>query len=123
MSSKKQTAVFQYNLLRFINERDLKQTDIAKALGISQQTINNWCRGVSYPSMDKIQALADYFCISKSDLIEDSLNTSHLSNNPVLPYDSKDILKAMNMYKKFERLSHENQIVILTLLNNLPPES
>lgn len=33
-------------------------------------TVSNWVRGEKYPRIDKIQALADYFGVLKSDLIE-----------------------------------------------------
>ena len=45
--------------------------EIAKSIDVSPQTFNTWCQGIAIPRMGKVQALADYFHINKSDLIED----------------------------------------------------
>lgn len=47
------------------------QLEIAKSIDVSPQTFNTWCQGIAIPRMGKVQALADYFHINKSDLIED----------------------------------------------------
>ncbi len=47
------------------------QTDLMRDLGISSSTLSNWCTGQKLPRMDKVQLLADYFSITKSDLLDD----------------------------------------------------
>ena len=64
-------SVFSKNLLRYIERSDKTQRELAKAVGVSPSTICDWTRGRAYPRMDKLQKLADYFGISKSDLVED----------------------------------------------------
>ena len=44
---------------------------MADAIGVSPQTFNTWCQGIALPRMGKVQLLADYFHISKSDLLEE----------------------------------------------------
>ena len=48
-----------------------KQADIINDLGINKSAISTWINGTRMPRMDKVQALADYFGINKSDLLED----------------------------------------------------
>ena len=69
MDDVKQRDVFRRNLLKYLG--DTPQADVAKAIGVSPQTFNTWCQGKALPRMGKVQALADYFKIKKSDLIED----------------------------------------------------
>lgn len=42
---------------------------------LHRRTISNWCTGEKLPRMDKVQMLADYFRINKSDLLEDKTNS------------------------------------------------
>ena len=70
MSDYEQAKVFAQNLSHYVNACGKLQKDIAKELEIPQQTFNGWCNGVSIPSMGKIQKLADYFHIGKTDLLD-----------------------------------------------------
>lgn len=47
------------------------QLEVANKLGIKQSTFSSWCTGQKLPRMDKIEILAEYFGIMKSDLIEE----------------------------------------------------
>lgn len=70
MSEDKQKKIFSENLNRYIEVSGKTQLEIARAIGVSPQTFNTWCKGIAIPRMGKVQALADYFHINKSDLIE-----------------------------------------------------
>jgi len=63
--------VFAENLQYYMNERGVSRRDISDALGISYFTVTSWVNGKKYPRMDKVEILADYFGILKSDLIEE----------------------------------------------------
>ena len=71
MVKDKQKAIFLENLNSYIAKSEKTQLEIAKSIGVSPQTFNTWCKGIAIPRMGKVQALADYFNINKSDLIED----------------------------------------------------
>jgi len=47
------------------------QAEVARYLKVSPQTFNTWMQGLALPRMGKVQALADYFRISKADLIDE----------------------------------------------------
>ena len=51
-----------------INNKD--RNEIARDLEIAYSTLADWYNGNKYPRIDKIQLLADYFDIKKSDLVE-----------------------------------------------------
>ena len=63
---------FAINLTRYMQRADMTQLDLAKAIGVTPASVNDWIKGRTYPRMDKVQLVADYFGINKSDLIEDS---------------------------------------------------
>lgn len=63
--------VFAENL-RFYMERSGKtQKELADIVGVSAPTVNDWLKAKKYPRIDKVERLANYFGILKSDLIED----------------------------------------------------
>ena len=51
------------------------QKEVADAISVSPQTFNTWCQGIALPRMGKVQKLADYFHIEKSDLIDERNET------------------------------------------------
>ena len=63
--------IFASNLKRYMREYQKNRNDISEALGISYFTVSDWVNGKKYPRMDKVEMLANYFGIQKSDLIED----------------------------------------------------
>lgn len=71
MSDEQQKRIFAANLNRYIEESGKRQIEVAEDLSISPQLLNTWTQGKAIPRMGKIQRLADYFGIYKSDLLED----------------------------------------------------
>jgi transcriptional regulator with XRE-family HTH domain len=63
--------IFAANLKRYMDLREKSRRDISEDLGISYFTVTDWVKGKKYPRMDKVEKLADYFGIKKSDLIEE----------------------------------------------------
>ena len=63
--------IFATNLKRYMALRDVSRKDLSEALGISYYTVTDWVKGKKYPRMDKVEMLANYFGILKSDLIEE----------------------------------------------------
>lgn len=62
--------IFAENLRCYISKSGRTQSEIADALGIPLMTFNDWVRGKTYPRIDKLEMLAQYFGVSKSELIE-----------------------------------------------------
>ena len=71
MTEEEQKKIFSKNLNYFIANSGKQQKEVASDLGISPTTVNTWCVGKIMPRMGKVQAIADYFGIGKSDLIDD----------------------------------------------------
>lgn len=71
MTEEEQKKIFSKNLNHYIETSGKQQKEIALALGISPTTFNTWCVGKILPRTGKIQIIADYFHIGKSDLLDD----------------------------------------------------
>lgn len=63
--------VFANNLIKYMTLFGKTRNDLANDLGFSYYTVTDWVKGKKYPRMDKVEMLADYFGILKSDLIEE----------------------------------------------------
>lgn len=70
MTDAEQKKIFARNLNNYLAQSGKTQKEVADAIKVSPQTFNTWCQGIAIPRMGKIQILADYFKIGKSDLIE-----------------------------------------------------
>lgn len=70
-NSDKLKIVFSKNLKLQLDKRGLNQTDMARDLNIPETTVSNWMKAGTYPRPDKIQLMANYFNIRRSDLTEE----------------------------------------------------
>jgi len=71
MTDAEQKIIFSKNIKYYKSQSGKQQKEIAKDLGYSPTTFNTWCVGKIIPSAGKIQRIADYFGIGKSDLLDD----------------------------------------------------
>jgi len=79
MDNTGQKKIFSRNLKRWMFLKDKTQIDLMNELKLPSATISSWCNGKKYPRIDKMQMLADYFGILKSDLMEDK---EEIKENP-----------------------------------------
>ena len=71
MSNLGNKETFAKNLRYYIERSGKSQKDLADVVGVAYSTFNDWAKGKKYPRIDKIEMLANYFGIQKSDLIEE----------------------------------------------------
>ena len=63
--------VFAKNLRYHMDRKGISQKELAEIVGVSAPTVNDWLKAKKYPRIDKIEIMANYFGILKSDLIEE----------------------------------------------------
>lgn len=68
--------VFGKNLSYYLKIHGKEQKEVAAIVGVAASTFNEWVKGKKYPRMDKVEMLANYFGILKSDLIEEKKPSS-----------------------------------------------
>lgn len=90
MSDEDYRIIFARNLNKYMEICNKKQVDIINDLGINKSAISTWINGTRMPRMDKVQALADYFGVNKSDLLEEK------DSNGLSSSDHKDIAKSLD---------------------------
>ena len=80
------------NIKKYMDKKGVNAADVCRALDFKPNTFSNWVNGKIYPRIDKIEALAQYFGISKAALVEDSENIilSPKEKTLILNYREKD---------------------------------
>ena len=86
------------NIQFYMNKYGKSRQDMCEALGVKYTTFTDWVKGNSYPRIDKIELMANYFGISKSDLVEE--------RNSLTAKDERDIEKILDQTKE-QLLSQE----------------
>ena len=71
-----QRRIFAKNFNYYLLKNNKTQADIVETFGITASTVSDWANGKKYPRVDKMQMLADYFGILKSDLTEEKIEST-----------------------------------------------
>lgn len=109
------------NLRYYVKRSGKTQKEISIVVGVASSTFNDWMMGKKYPRIDKIEILADYFGILKSDLIEEQTKETLMvkENNDAMA----DIVIRMrtdeeffNVMKSISKLDSEKLSSLLTFL-------
>mgnify|MGYP002803175494 FL=1 len=62
--------IFAANLTQLLKEREVTQAELAAKMKVAPSTVSSWCTGDKMPRMDKIEWLAEYFSVNRSNLLE-----------------------------------------------------
>lgn len=71
MASSEGKLIMGRNIKRLLKQNGMTAARLASILGVSTATVSDWSHGKTYPRIDKIEAMANYFNVQKSDLVED----------------------------------------------------
>lgn len=72
MSNLGNKQIMANNIKKYMELSNKKRNEICEYLGIPYTTFSDWINAKTYPRIDKIEMLANYFGIEKSDLVEES---------------------------------------------------
>lgn len=71
------------NIQYYMDLYNKTRNDICQDLGIKYTTFTDWIKANTYPRIDKIELMANYFNIEKSDLIEEHNKEFVQSDRPL----------------------------------------
>ena len=93
MSNLGNKEIFAKNLAYYLERSGRDQKEVAEVVGVAPSTFNEWMKGKKYPRIDKIEILANYFGILKSDLIEVVSENGYSPSEPQLTEGEKLMLE------------------------------
>ena len=72
--------IFANNLSFYMEQKGVDRNTLCADLDLKYTTVRDWLKGITYPRIGKIELLANYFNINKSDLIENKTATAQTSD-------------------------------------------
>lgn len=102
---------------KLLDEKGLKNADVARATGISNMTLSDWKRGKSEPKTKNMQKIADFLGTTLSYLVTGE------ESNPIfeqanIDYDLSNIDSKLKDYVfKLSKLSDKEQESIMNLID------
>ena len=90
-------AILSKNLKYYIEKSGKDRRELAEEWGFPYSTVTDWINGKKYPRIDRIEIMADYFGILKSDLIEEKMTPEIEKDNDTL----SSIIVRMTRDKEF----------------------
>ena len=104
-----QKRIFANNLQKYIRISEKEQKQICADLGINEPTFSQWVNGLAIPrDISTIRKLADYFNVGLTKLTDPDFENDSAS--------SKEIEKAMRLYKNYQNAIPQIQEAVENLL-------
>ena len=110
MSNLGNKEIFAKNLAYYLERSGKDQKVVAEVVGVAPSTFNEWMKAKKYPRIDKIEMLANYFGILKSDLIEEVEEKKDSPTEPQLSEGEKMLLDLFN------RVPEDKQQLVLQMI-------
>ena len=97
------------NIQRLMDKKGIDRNKLSEDINVSYTTISDWINGKTYPRIDKIELMANYFGVEKSDLVEDkssiekpnanALRVAAHIDDDVTEEEMEDIIKYIEFLK------------------------
>ena len=84
--------ILSKNLQYYIERSGKDRRQLAEIWGVPYSTLTNWINAKKYPRIDKIEIMADYFGILKSDLIEERQEQEKPANDDGLTENQRVLI-------------------------------
>lgn len=96
------------NIRYYMNLYNKTRQDMCDALGVKYSTFTDWVNAKKYPRIDKIEMMANYFHITKADLVEEYTTKTTKFMVPVLGLVRAGIpMDAVEYIIDYEEISEE----------------
>jgi hypothetical protein len=76
MGNSNNKQIMAENIQYYMKLKGKTRQQVCNSIGVKYTTFTDWVKGNAYPRIDKIELMADYFGISKSDLVEEKYISS-----------------------------------------------
>jgi len=101
--------IFMKKFNKLLDEHpDVKQVDVAKAIGVSSATISEWRKGRKSPRIEKVKMVAAYF----------GVDVDYFFTNARIPDYTPDMLNLIEMYSDLTEQKKEMLMNYVKFLRN-----
>ena len=107
---------------RLLDEKGLKNADVARATGISNMTLSDWKRGKSVPKSDKIQKIAEFLNVTE-DYLRTGKEMEFTAEMAEIDLELSQMKERIKLYAlKMSKLSKSDQDTIMSLIDRMNGE-
>ena len=102
---------------KLLDEKGLKNADVARATGISNMTLSDWKRGKSVPKSDKMRKIAEYLNVSVDYLMtgKDMEFTAEMAEIDVTLSNMSERMKEYAL--RLNNLPSDKQELVMNLID------
>lgn len=116
-------AIFPKKLMHYMSDNGKSRNDLVRDLGFKYSTVRDWEKGITIPRMDKVEMLANYFGIQKSDLIEEKMTEEKEKDNEILADIIVRMRSDVSFFAIVEALVMDKEFfAAVKALHNLEPD-
>ena len=94
------------NIQKYLDANNVTRKELAAAIDAPYTTVCGWLGAKSYPRIDKIERMANFFGVQKKDLVEDEIGIT-----------PEKIEKILEQTKRIPHEDHQEEIEILRTLH------
>ena len=84
MNDNRNKEIMARNIKRYMDMKGVTNQQLCDALDFKYTTFMDWIKGVTYPRIGKVEAMANYFGCEKSDLIEEKMTEETKKDNDTI---------------------------------------
>ena len=107
---------------RLLDEKGLKNADVARATGISNMTLSDWKRGKSVPKSDKMQKIAEFLNVTE-DYLRTGKEMEFTAGIAEIDLELSQMKERIKLYAlKLSKLSKSDQDTIMSLIDRMNGE-
>lgn len=107
MSTDSNKQIMAKNIKYYMEKKGVTNQQLCDALGFKYTTFMDWIKGITYPRIGKVEAMANYFGCGKSDLIEEKVEKEPQNEVPV----------ALSAPQGYDNLTDEQKELIHSLID------
>lgn len=100
MNTEENKQIMAQNIRRYMEKKGVTNQQICDALGFKYTTFMDWIKGVTYPRIGKVEAMAQYFGCEKSDLIEDKKEKPTTQADDGLSEEKRELIECIKKLPK-----------------------
>lgn len=126
MSSDRNKEIMAANILKYMDRKGVTKQQLCDDLDFKYTTFVDWINAVTYPRMPKIEAMANYFGIKKSDLIEEKSVNERIEEDPVrmaeLHFEMIEDVDFTDLFEDFKKLTKEEKQMVKKIVRSMANE-
>lgn len=111
--------VMASNIQYYMDKSNISRYDLCDAIGVKYTTLSDWINAKTYPRIDWIEKIANYFGITKADLVEEKNSEDEYYIDPKAAAAAQKMMTNTRLKALFEAAATSSDEDLQTTYNML----